>query len=400
MMNPDFDSAVVVSPYYWPFRDDMWQTTHHVARELARRYPTVYVEPAPQWDPRSDQFRGYVLADSLFGPRHAPASTNLTVFRRRGLPFGSMRCIRNFDLRRNATVLTRYLKALAFKRTLVWHSFPYWSRMIVDAVPYHTLAYHCLDYSARTEEECELVKRADAVFCVSETLVEKHRVTNWNTHLLPNGVDLNLFDPGRAEQSARPADLPNSGGRLIGFVGCLNSHIDFDLLLSVAEHFRGDHLVLIGRIPRRANAPDAEQQLALSRLRSMPNVHFLGFKHTQELPLYIAAFDACLIPFKANRFNRECDPLKFYQYLAMGSPVVTTGVCVAERYPNVSYPASTPDEFISAVNRALNEVDGGRMRRTRRALASKHSWHAIVEQALSLVSRAAEAQAASAMSVH
>jgi glycosyltransferase involved in cell wall biosynthesis len=356
------DGAVVLSPFFWNFRDDMWQTTHHVARALATRVPTILVEPPVQWNPRNAEFRRHRIAAGLFGPRMRQANDGLAIFGR---------------------ALGRVLDEIGWRRVLLWHSFPYDSEPLVDAIDRELFVYHCLDDSAR-EEERRLVGRADVVFCVSQTIVDKHKTGNPRTFLLPNGVDLELFDPERAARAPRPRDLP-AGGRILGFLGYVNYHVDLKLLVKLARAFPRDHVVLVGRVPTGHTAPEGEQRAALEILRSLPNVRILGFKPTAELPAYLDAFDVCLIPFLRNRFNQQCDPLKFYQYLAMAKPVVSTPVTVARQYPEACRMAETDEEFIAAVADAIERGDCESVRAERRSVARNHSWPALVDGAWSLI---------------
>ena len=62
----------------------------------------------------------------------------------------------------------------------------------------------------------------------------------------------------------------------------------------------------------------------LSALRAMKNVHFLGVKPNAELPKYLAQFDVCLNLFDAGPLSKDVSPLKFYEYLATGKPIVST----------------------------------------------------------------------------
>lgn len=378
-----FDSVLMLSPFFWNFRDDMWQTTHNVARVFATLAPTVLVEPPVQWNPRSAEFRFYRLLHGLGGERTRVPEANLTVFHRRGLPMGRVEFVRVFDLARNARSLRNLLKRSGFQNTLLWHSFPYWSEPIIEPVDYKVFAYHCLDHSTR-EEEARLILRADALFCVSQTLVDKHRAVNPNTFLLPNGVDLTLFDRACAAASPRPADLPKKG-RVIGFLGYVNYHVDIELLVKVARAFPNDTVVLVGRVPRAQTVPQDRQLKALKVLRTLPNVRILGFKPTSEVPLYIDAFDVCLIPFLRNQFNLECDPLKFYQYMAMGKPVVATPVEAAKRYHRVCYLAESHEEFIAQISRGLQE-DNSEKQQARVAVAQAHSWQTLVTQAWTALS--------------
>lgn len=378
MKELQFDSAVILSPFFWNFRDDMWQTTHHIAREFARLVPTLVVEPPAQWNPSSAEFRVHRVLRALGGSRTRSPQPGLTVFHRRTLPFGRFEVVRDFDLTRNARSLRDVLKKLGLRRSLLWHSFPYWSGPLLEAADHTALVYHCLDQSAR-EEEKELVQHADAVFCVSETLVEQHRALNSHTYLLPNGVDLTLFDACRASHGPRPADLPASGV-VLGFLGYVNYHLDVELLVQVAEAFPAVCLAVVGRVPTSDTAPQGKQRQALEKLGSLPNVRILGFKPTHELPRYLQAFDVCLLPFLRNVFNQACDPLKFYQYLAMGKPIVATPVLVAERYRDVCYVSYSSEEFVANVARALEEGSSKALRQARLDLAKAHSWGSLVAQ--------------------
>jgi len=374
-----FDSVVVISPFFWNFRDDMWQTTHNVARVFASLAPTLFIEPQVPWNPRNAEFRWDRLLHGVIGKRTRVAESNLTVFRRNGLPMGSTAFVREFDLARNARSVRNLLKRAGFQNTLLWHSFPYWSESIVEAVDHKVFAYHCLDYSKR-EEEARFIARADSVFCVSQMLVDKHKSVNPNTFLLPNGVDLTLFDLPRVAGLPRPADLPTKG-RIIGFLGYVNYHVDIELLVEVARAFSNDTLVLVGRVPSSQTAPQGRQLDALKVLRTLPNVRLLGFKPTNEVPLYIHSFDVCLIPFLRNQFNLECDPLKFYQYMAMGKAVVSTPVIVAQRYRDVCYLADSTEEFISQISVALRDGNREELQRRRLAVAEAHKWQSLVTNA-------------------
>ncbi len=90
-------------------------------------------------------------------------------------------------------------------------------------------------------------------------------------------------------------------------------------------------------------------------LWKFPNVHYLGDKHYQILPDYLANFDICVVPYSEER-QHDVDPIKFYEYLYMGKPVVTTNVGGVQKYsdfPNVKI-ASDPESFTKALADFLN----------------------------------------------
>lgn len=385
-----YDSVVILSPFHWNFRDDMWQTTHHIAREFSRLCPTVLVEPAVQWNARAEHFRVYRLLNCLVGSQTRSPSENLVVFRRRSLPLGRFKTIRDFDLRRNARTLREFLSKCGFQRTLLWHSFPYWSERLIEAVDHTLFAYHCLDHTTR-EEETELVRRADAVFCVSESLVRKHRALNPHVGLLPNGVDLQLFNHQKVQVSERPRDLP-AEGQLVGFVGTIDCHLDFELLINIAHAFPSAYLIILGYIAGERTGPQGSQREALAKLSSLKNVRMLGFRSVDQLPAYVNAFDVCLIPLCRDEFNQERDPAKFYQYAALGKPIVSAPVSVALRHRDLCYVVESPEEFIRCVSDALTEPNGAALSQKRIRLARSYSWESIVARACELLRQIVESR--------
>jgi glycosyltransferase involved in cell wall biosynthesis len=253
----------------------------------------------------------------------------------------------------------------------------------MEAVNHTLFVYHCLDHSTR-EEEARLIRRADAVFCVSQALVEKHSVLNPQTFLLPNGTDLTIFDINRATQAPRPAELP-TGTRLIGYAGSIDCHLDIELLVQIARAFPGDTVILLGKVWGHDRGPSGSQAEALRVLLALPNVRFLGFRRAEDLEPYLQAFDVCLVPLLREPFNRERDPAKFYQYIALAKPIVTTPVPVAERYRDICYVADSHDDFIAQTSRALCEGSSEILRQARLAVARAHSWESLVAQACKII---------------
>ena len=251
------------------------------------------------------------------------------------------------------------------------------------------MVYHCLDHT-KQDEESRVVRRADFVFCVSDQLVEKHRRLNPKTYLMSNGVDLGLFRADNPPHNERPADLPR-GVPLIGFAGGMHSHLDYELLVRVARSFRKANLILIGYVSRGAAGPQRRQRQALKQLRSLDNVKMLGIKNVKELPAYYAAFDVCLIPLRQDEFSKQCDPSKFYQYAAMGKPVVTTSSSVARRHRDLCYVADQHEHFIDCISEALKESGVGDMRERRIRMATHYSWSAIVSRSLKQLVRSVDA---------
>jgi glycosyltransferase involved in cell wall biosynthesis len=224
--------------------------------------------------------------------------------------------------------------------------------------------------------------RSRLVFTTSTTMYERQRQLNAETHLVPNAGDYQHFaraaDPSTAALSV--ARLPRP---VLGFAGnFLASKVDFDLLEEVAGARPQWNLLLIG-------PASAETASALERLGRLSNVDWLGPKPYADLPRYVAAFDVGLIPYVSNAYTRSCFPLKLYEYLAAGKPVVATGLPeLAAMEPDVVLVEGV-ERFLDAVEEALGHLgEADRIRRMR--LASRNSWETRTERLLELVERASK----------
>ena len=107
-------------------------------------------------------------------------------------------------------------------------------------------------------------------------------------------------------------DIPHP---IFGFVGALQTCIEYGYVEQAAKARPGWQFVWIG---------NEKPGVDLSTLRAMPNVRFLGVKPNAELPRYLAQFDVCLNLFDAGPLSKDVSPLKFYEYLATGKPIVST----------------------------------------------------------------------------
>jgi glycosyltransferase involved in cell wall biosynthesis len=109
---------------------------------------------------------------------------------------------------------------------------------------------------------------------------------------------------------------------------------------------------------------------------TQPNVFFVGEKPLTEIPSYISSFDVCLNLFKDNALAKGVNPLKFYEYLAQGKPVVGLILPSIAQFASVFYSAGSVDEYERGIQKALEETDSGLIA-SRMAIAQEHSWESI-----------------------
>jgi len=198
-------------------------------------------------------------------------------------------------------------------------------------------------YIDKLKQNYQTIKaESDLIFTVSENLKNELFNNQENVHWLPNGVDLEYFQ-SITEISPKLKNIPKP---IIGFLGILQDRIDTDILLTLAKNIPDKSIVLAG--PVWSDFPK-------EKLSEFKNVYFLGPIKYEEIPALYNGFDVGIIPYKVNEFIRSTDPMKFYEYLAAGLPVVSTYVPGIERFGNLIKVAKSPEEFNQLVNQALKE---------------------------------------------
>jgi UDP-galactopyranose mutase len=164
------------------------------------------------------------------------------------------------------------------------------------------------------ELEEELLHRADIVFAAGKSLFNTRCAEHSNIHYLPDGVDLAHFAQARHTTSA-PADQAQIPHPRIGYSGPIDECLDLNLLGILAEARPDWQFVLIG--------PIAVEE---AKLPKHSNIHYLGPKEYNELPAYMAGWNAAMLPFVRNSATRYVNPALVAMYLAAGRPIVSTSV--------------------------------------------------------------------------
>ena len=235
--------------------------------------------------------------------------------------------------------------------------------------------------------EENLLRRADVVFTGGQSLFEAKQNRHHNIHAFPSSIDVKHFAKA-FEITAEPADQKNIPHPRIGFFGVIDERADIALLDKIAELRPAYQFIMIGPVvkiderdlPRRAN------------------IHYLGGKKYEELPAYLAGWDAAMMPFAINESTRFISPTKTPEYLAAGKAVVSTPIRdVVRPYGEMGLTriAASPQEFVVAMDAALNEDAAERQQRANEFLATT-SWDKTFEAMKNLVDAAIAARTAKA----
>lgn len=238
------------------------------------------------------------------------------------------------------------------------------------------------------EEESILVKAADLVLCISAPLCEDKRRFNPNVHLVEEAVDYSLFSGAALPHLPVPSEFDHIRRPILGFIGSLVDKVDYDLLNAIAIDNPDWSLVLVGP----DNIFTSSDRDRFNRLLTCGNVKWLGFRPVQQLPAYLKGMDVCAIPNKVNEFNKYIFPLKLYEYLAAGKPIISTDIPSVRSFEGLVRIARSIPQWRRHMLEALEEV-GMEWTVRRQRVASQNTWEKRAERINSLLTGSLEERA-------
>ncbi|GMV96627.1 MAG: glycosyltransferase [Phycisphaerae bacterium] len=351
---------------------------HHVMRRLAEHNQVVWVNWHASRRPRAHltdlRAIGVRLAQMRRGPQRAAES--LTVLTPCQLPFPGSNLARRLNVRMTRRAIGKVLAGLPRRPIQVWCFAPDVGDL-AGAFGEELLLYYCVDafgefpgYDRALIErrEGELIARSDVVITTSPPLYEAKRRLHPNVHLVQHGVDHERLSRGLREPLECPADLAGLPRPIFGFVGMIGEWVDLDLVAGLARMRPDASLVMIG-----------PELVGRGPCAGLPNVHFLGARNHELLPGYLSRFDVGLIPFRQVPLTYHANPIKLYEYLAAGVPVVSNPLPAVEPMADAVWLADELAEWAVCCARASRRNEPA-MRRARSERMKAHSWTARLEQ--------------------
>lgn len=216
------------------------------------------------------------------------------------------------------------------------------------------------------ELEHEAIRGARHVFFTSEPLQTRKSNPDVPHSLVGNGVNYPIF----AKYRIAPAE--RDGRPVAGYLGNLSDFFDWQLMHDVCHQLSHVDFIFHGQVETHRLG---ERETLYHAMRAMPNVRFSGRVGRVLGASSIARYDVLLIPFVVNKAMDAVNPLKLWEYLATGLPVVSTPmVAVKEKEPMV-ITADGSAEWVAAINRALTpEFNDAAAVHGRIERAEAHSW--------------------------
>ena len=278
-----------------------------------------------------------------------------------------MRRLRTRDAYVMADALARLPLGRGRDETVVIVQLPFWTRLAEELRSRFgwRIVYDCMDdlsgFSRRGNAmiamEPHMLEVADLTIASSELLRHKVQSSSRSVALVRNGVDYEHFaQTAAATANERP---------LIGYYGAIARWFDGSLVAELAALRPRWRLQLVG------DTYSAD----LTRLRKLPNVELLGEKPYADLPGLMADWQCCIIPFKRTPLTEATNPVKVYEMLAAGKPVVAVDLPELRPLAEAGLIQTADDApgFAASIAESLAN-DTRAKREQRQSFARQHTW--------------------------
>jgi len=272
-------------------------------------------------------------------------------------------------------VIQKWMNYLRFKDVLLWVYAPF-SAPLAAQLKSSAVIYECVDEfraakgfvlsSVVGEMEEALLKSADVCIVTQESLLLRRTNLCKNTFCVPNGADTELFQAVSESVQSDPEIMKGISPPRIGFVGHIQYWVDLKLIRYIADLHPEWNIILIGPIHPLADR---------SYLSGAKNIHLLGRQPQSQIPYLLNAMDVCVNPYKVDAVANHASPLKLYEYLAAGKPVVSTDMPEARKFPEDVRVAGSYDQFVKLCDEVLANLPETEIEvRRRKIRVALHSW--------------------------
>ncbi|HTR88618.1 MAG TPA: glycosyltransferase [Solirubrobacteraceae bacterium] len=375
-MPPGLRGRDIVCVGFADWDNELWTNQHHLMSRLARENRVLFVESLGL---RRPQLAGRDLARiwrrlrrGLGPPR---AADGLQVLSPLVLPFYRHRLIRAFNERLLPALVRRAVRRLRFgEHPILWAYVPQ-AEVLIDALRPSLVVYHCVDDMAAQAgidaqtfraSERRFAPEADLVLASAPALAKRLRTLSDNVLDAPNVADTDLFATALAPGPEDPALAALPHPRIVFTGAIVTTKLDVALIVGLARARPEWSFALVG--PTGPGDPRAD----VSALAAEPNVHLPGLRAYEQLPAVLRSADAAIIPYARNELTRSIFPMKVYEYLAAGLPVVATELPALAGVAEVRVAHDAP-EMARLLEQEL-AADGPERRARRSAAAAAHSW--------------------------
>ncbi|MFK7900495.1 MAG: glycosyltransferase [Cyclobacteriaceae bacterium] len=360
-MTPSTHDIVLLSTADWD--NPFWTNKQHVAKELEKKgFRILYIESVGIRKPSvksQDVLR--IIRRIIKGVRPPKkVSSNIYVWSPLSIPFRRYTLVNWLNKQLFNCLLSIYKRTVLSKKKkkVLWTYLPI-TKQYIQPKKFDLSVYHCVDdISAQPRMPVDLInvqeklltQEVDYVFTTAPSLQEKCSVWNDNTFFFPNVADYDHFSSALSEECHIPDDIKAIPNPKVGFIGAISSYkLNFELIAYTAQELPDTSFVFIGKVG------EGDPLTSIDTLQSLKNVHFVGPREYKLLPNYLKDMDAMLLPNNINQYTTSMFPMKFFEYLAAGKPIVSVDLPAIKEHSKYYYVSEDYSSFVKNVQKAIFE---------------------------------------------
>ncbi|KAA3632189.1 MAG: glycosyltransferase family 1 protein [Calditrichaeota bacterium] len=346
------ETIITFSTQNWA---DLWTRKQRFSLQFARQgNRVVYIETQFHWVSYFLQFKTQWRRIFLFLTGFRKVEENLYIYTPPILfpAFQIFPSIAKF----NNVILAFFVKREMIKHQMtepVLWMYTHFNKPLVKKLKSKKVLYECVDdYSEAKglikketviKQEKETLKQSSAVIVTADSLKPKMLEENNNVHIISNAANIAHFKKAYNSVLSEPDEYKSIQRPRLLFIGALQYWVDQELIACLAESHPEWQILFVGPV-----------SVSTKRLNNFKNIHLLGRKDYDDLPNYLAHSDIALNPYKVDGVAEGCSPLKLYEYLAAGLPVVSTEMPEVRKFEGIVKVAENYNEFIDAVDEFLS----------------------------------------------
>lgn len=388
----DSKTIILVSTADWD--NPYWTNKQHVALELANLgYKVFYIESQGLRAPTATVKDAKRILGKLKKGIRPPRKVHegIFVWCPLTIPFQRFAFVRALNRSLLGAGIAFWGMVLGIKSPLLWTYSPM-TTALYSINKYRLVVYHCVDditaqpgmpAAVIRHFEDDLVAKSDVVFVTAPSLLDYHKKNNPNTFYHSNVADFRHFNRAITGPVVTPPDIKEMPGKKVGFIGAISNYkIDFDLIEFAARSLPDVRFILIGEVGEGQPGTDA------SNLLAVPNIIMLGGKKYSSLPDYLSSIDVAILPNRINAYTKAMFPMKFFEYLAAGKPVVSTALESLREFEKIADICESKEEFVRCIKQRIDDPNTGVAERI--AMAKSYTYEARTQKMLKIVNEAIE----------
>lgn len=353
------------------------QRPQHISEFLSRNNKITYVS-IRSWRNNTNVNIAHSKNDYNINKSNFNVNPNMNIIRKRLIPKeNSCKYIKNINDKIMSNILKRLDKENNYDVIIITHPKQY------DIIPKNffnskLFIYDCMDNykcwpnfnkNKLINNEKKIVESSKYVITTSQDLYNE--IIKCNPHLISkihvvnNGVDIETFDINKINKVDDVDIFKQNNKKKVGYIGTISIWMDLDLIKNVALKNSNIDFYIIGPVEKGTN---------LEKYSDIENIIFTGSQPYYSIPNILNDLDVCIMPFKKTDLVKSVNPVKIYEYLAMGKPVIALRYDETEKFGDLIYTYETQKEFENCLNKILHQQEEKSVMDKRKRFAKQNSW--------------------------